>query len=43
MNGRSKCCDAHTVKDSTGDVICTACGLIMDNYPDKDDTKDVNK
>jgi hypothetical protein len=34
-NGKSDCCGAHTVKDSSGDVICIACGLIIDNYPDK--------
>jgi hypothetical protein len=38
MNGRSVCCNAHTIKDSTGDVVCTICGTIIDNYPeDKED------
>jgi hypothetical protein len=42
MNGdRSPCCNALTDKDSTGDRICTACGTIIDNYPeDKEDTHD---
>lgn len=42
MNGRSECCDAVTVTDDTGDVICTVCGTIQDNYQkeDTDDGKD---
>jgi len=34
MNGKSECCGAPTLKDSTGDVICLACGIIQDNYPE---------
>ena len=41
-NGKSDCCDAHTVQDPTGDVICTACGLIIDNYK-KEETENVEK
>jgi uncharacterized Zn finger protein (UPF0148 family) len=45
MNGNSTCCGAPTLKDSTGDVICMACGTIIDNYPpgkeDTDDGKEV--
>lgn len=40
MNGKSDCCAAPTVKDSTGDVICTACGLIIDNYKKEDEQGD---
>lgn len=40
MNGRSSCCDAVTVRDDTGDIICTACGLILDNNQIKEETKD---
>lgn len=34
MNGKAECCGAPTLKDSTGDVICFACGIIQDNYPE---------
>jgi hypothetical protein len=31
----SDCCEAVMVQDSSGDKICTACGLITDNYPEE--------
>lgn len=39
-NGKSNCCGAYMVKDSSGDVICTDCGLITDNYPKEKEEKD---
>jgi hypothetical protein len=40
MNGRSKCCDAHTVRDDTGDIICTACGIIQEVITSREDDND---
>ena len=36
MNGKSKCCNAPTVKDATGDIICKSCGTIQNNNPKKE-------
>lgn len=36
MSEKSECCDALIVQDSSGDKICTACGLILDNNPEED-------
>ena len=38
MNGKSQCCNAPVLRDSTGDVICTGCGLITDNTKKEDAT-----
>ena len=37
---KSLCCDAPTVQDSTGDVICRVCGIIQDNYPKEKEEPD---
>lgn len=34
---KSQCCNAPIDQDSTGDRICTACGLIIDNYLEQED------
>ncbi len=37
MNVKSVCCDAPTLKEPTGDVVCVVCGEIVNPNPKEDE------